>query len=184
MYFLIELITLCLSIIIVLKFGLSDKTIPALILTWVLIAASGIDYKHYILPDNLTMPTLWLGLIFNLNNTFISIHLAVISAVIGYSLFWLIAKAYLLTTKTEGIGYGDFKLYALFGAWIGVFMLPQMIIISSILALIIAVISKLASGRSLMKNHIPYGPFIAIAGYIALIYGDKINNWYLDSFVF
>ena len=143
-----------------------------------------IDYKHYILPDNLTIPTLWLGLIINLNNTFISIHLAVLSACIGYLLFWSIAKAYTLSTKKEGIGYGDFKLYALFGAWIGLFMLPQIIIISSFLAIFSALMAKLIFNRSLLSNPIPYGPFIAIAGYIALIYGDNINNWYLNFFVF
>tara|TARA_R110000868_G_C10946642_1_gene767464 strand:- start:54 stop:965 length:912 start_codon:yes stop_codon:yes gene_type:complete len=183
-YFFIEIITLCLSLIIVLKFGFSYKTLAALVLTWILIAASVIDYKHYILPDNLTIPTLWLGLIINLNNTFISIHLAVLSACIGYLLFWSIAKAYTLSTKKEGIGYGDFKLYALFGAWIGLFMLPQIIIISSFLAIFSALMAKLIFNRSLLSNPIPYGPFIAIAGYIALIYGDNINNWYLNFFVF
>lgn len=180
MYFLIEILTLILSLIVVIHFGASIQTISALFLTWSLIAASGIDYKHYLLPDNIIIPVLWLGLLVNINNTFIELKLAVISTCVGYLFFWIIAKIYTIITKREGIGYGDFKLYALFGAWIGMYMLPQIIIISSILAILVALIAKLINKRNLLNNPIPYGPFIAFAGYIALLYGNDINNWYIN----
>ena len=180
MYFFIEILTLLLSLLIVIKFGATFQTIAALFLTWSLIAASGIDYKYYLLPDNIIIPVLWLGLLVNLNDTFIDIKLAVISACIGYLFFWLIAKVYAILTKKEGIGYGDFKLYALFGAWIGLYMLPQIIIISSLLAVLFAFAAKLISKRNLLNNPIPYGPFIAFAGYVALLFGQEINNWYIN----
>lgn len=183
MYFFIEILTLILSLILVLRFGASLKTLFSLFLIWPLIAASVIDYKHYILPDNITLPLIWLGLLVNIDSIFIDLNLAVISACIGYIFFWLIAKIYTLLTKKEGIGYGDFKLYAVFGAWIGAYMLPLIIIVSSILAIIISVIAKIIFNRNFLNNPIPYGPFIAFAGYIALLFGNEINNWYINFLI-
>ena len=177
-YPLIEISTALLSLVIAQHFGVSLVTCYALILTWGLIALTMIDFDHMLLPDQIVLPLLWLGLVVNLSNGIVPIEDAVIGAIAGYtslfSIFWL----FKLATGKEGMGFGDFKLFALFGAWIGWQLLPLLILMASVVGAII--------GISLMifKNHqkgqaIPFGPYLAIAGWITLLWGDVIWSWYL-----
>lgn len=177
-YPLVETTTALLSLVVAIKFGVSVETLLLLILTWGLICLTLIDFDHMLLPDQIVMPLLWLGLLINLDNTFISINDAVIGAAVGYmslfSVFWL----FKLLTGKEGMGYGDFKLFALFGAWIGWQLLPILILMASVVGAVV--------GISLMvfKNHqreqaIPFGPYLAVAGWITLLWGESIWSWYL-----
>ena len=177
-YPLVETTTALLSLVVAIKFGVSVETLLLLILTWGLICLTLIDFDHMLLPDQIVMPLLWLGLLINLDNTFISIKDAVTGAAVGYmslfSVFWL----FKLLTGKEGMGYGDFKLFALFGAWIGWQLLPILILMASVVGAVV--------GISLMvfKNHqreqaIPFGPYLAVAGWITLLWGESIWSWYL-----
>ncbi len=181
-YPLIELSTALLSLVIAQHFGVTVMTCYALILTWGLVALTMIDFDHMLLPDQIVLPLLWLGLIVNLSNGLVPIEDAVIGAIAGYtslfSIFWL----FKLATGKEGMGFGDFKLFALFGAWIGWQLLPLLILMASVVGAVI--------GISLMifKNHqkgqaIPFGPYLAIAGWITLLWGDLIWSWYLAQII-
>ena len=178
-YPLVELATAILSVVIAANFGVTFTTLMLLVLTWGLICLTLIDYDHMLLPDQITLPLLWLGLLVNINGAIVPLSDAVIGAVAGYmslfSVFWL----FKLVTGKEGMGHGDFKLVAVFGAWIGWQLLPLLILMASAVGAII--------GISLMvfKNHqreqaIPFGPYLAIAGWITLIWGNGIWSWYLS----
>ncbi len=177
-YPLVEIATALLSLVIATQFGVSYETLLLLVLTWGLISLTLIDLDHMLLPDQIVMPLLWLGLLVNINSTFIPLSDAVIGAAIGYmslfSVFWL----FKLFTGKEGMGHGDFKLFALFGAWLGWQLLPILILMASVVGAVV--------GISLMifKNHqreqaIPFGPYLAIAGWITLLWGEGIWSWYL-----
>ena len=178
-YPLVELATAILSVVIAANFGVTFTTLMLLVLTWGLICLTLIDYDHMLLPDQITLPLLWLGLLVNINGAIVPLSDAVIGTVAGYmslfSVFWL----FKLVTGKEGMGHGDFKLVAVFGAWIGWQLLPLLILMASAVGAII--------GISLMvfKNHqreqaIPFGPYLAIAGWITLIWGNGIWSWYLS----
>jgi leader peptidase (prepilin peptidase)/N-methyltransferase len=178
-YPLVELTTAILSVVIAANFGVTFTTLMLLVLTWGLICLTLIDYDHMLLPDQITLPLLWLGLLVNINGAIVPLSDAVIGTVAGYmslfSVFWL----FKLVTGKEGMGHGDFKLVAVFGAWIGWQLLPLLILMASAVGAII--------GISLMvfKNHqreqaIPFGPYLAIAGWITLIWGNGIWSWYLS----
>jgi len=178
-YPIIELITGVLSVIIAWHFGWSMMTVGALLLTWTLIALSMIDFDHQLLPDNITLPVLWLGLIFNLAGVYTNLGSAVIGAVAGYLSLWSVFWLFKILTGKEGMGYGDFKLLALFGAWLGWQYLPQIILLSSIVGAIVGIGMIIIRGRD--KNiPIPFGPYLAIAGWISLLYGERINQAYLQ----
>lgn len=133
-----------------------------------------------LLPDQITLPLLWLGLLINLNGTYVSITDAVIGASAGYMSLWSVFWGFKILTGKEGMGYGDFKLLAVFGAWFGWQLLPLIILLSSIVGalvgLLLIVNKKINSG-----NPIPFGPYIALAGWIAMIWGENIVNWYLST---
>lgn len=179
-YPLVELTTAILSVVIAANFGVTYTTLFLLILTWGLICLTLIDLDHMLLPDQITMPLLWLGLIVNIGGTIVPLSDAVIGAIAGYmslfSIFWL----FKLITGKEGMGHGDFKLVALFGAWLGWQLLPLLILMASAVGAVI--------GISLMvfKNHqreqaIPFGPYLAVAGWITLLWGNGIWSWYLST---
>jgi len=181
-YPLVELSTALLSMVIAAHYGVTLTTLCLLILTWGLICLTLIDYDHMLLPDQITLPLLWLGLLVNINGAIVPLNDAVIGAVAGYmslfSIFWL----FKLVTGKDGMGHGDFKLVALFGAWIGWQLLPLLILMASAVGAVI--------GISLMvfKNHqreqaIPFGPYLAVAGFITLLWGNDIWSWYLSSLV-
>jgi leader peptidase (prepilin peptidase)/N-methyltransferase len=181
-YPLVESATAILSVIIAVHYGPTLSATYLIILTWGLIALTLIDLDHMLLPDQIVMPLLWFGLLINLNGTFVSINDAVIGAAVGYmslfGVFWL----FKLVTGKEGMGFGDFKLFALFGAWIGWQLLPLLILMASLVGAIV--------GISLMifKNHqreqaIPFGPYLAVAGWITILWGQNIWSWYLGYLI-
>ena len=180
-YLLVEIISMILSVIAALEFGPSYELLAVLVLTWFLIAISFIDIEHQILPDVLTIPLLWLGLLFNCWSFFTTTHDAILGAIFGYSFFWVIDKLFKLITRQEGIGEGDFKLLAASGAWLGWQLLPFIILCSSLLGLIIGS-SLLFVKKQSRKTPIPYAPFIAITIWIGAIWGFDITRDYLQLF--
>ncbi len=174
----IELLTSLLTLTVVLHYGLSWPALFALALTWNLIALSGIDFDHQYLPDNLTLPFIWLGLLLNTFNLYTDINSAVIGAIAGYLSLWTVYQLFKLVTKKEGMGYGDFKLLALFGAWFGWQSLGVIIILSSVAGAVIGISLILFKQQSFSKK-IPFGPYLAIAGWIFMIWGETINSSYL-----
>jgi len=178
-YPVIEFVTGLLSFVIAWHFGFTLEAFGALLLTWALIALSMIDFDHQILPDNMTLPVLWLGLLFNLGSVYTDIHSAVIGAIAGYLSLWTVFWMFKLLTGKEGMGYGDFKLLALFGAWLGWQFLPQIILLSSLVGAIIGISMIIFRGRD-RNIPIPFGPYLAIAGWISLLFGEEINQSYFQ----
>ncbi|MBP8119505.1 MAG: prepilin peptidase [Shewanella sp.] len=179
-YPIIEFITGLLVATLAWHFGPSWQFVFASILTFVLIALTGIDLDEMLLPDQMTLPLLWLGLIINLNHTFASPTDAVIGAAAGYLSLWSIFWLFKILTGKEGMGYGDFKLLAVFGAWLGWQMLPLVILLSSLVGAVVG-ITMIVSKRLKQGNPIPFGPYIAAAGWIALLFGQQIVDWYLST---
>jgi leader peptidase (prepilin peptidase)/N-methyltransferase len=151
--------------------------LSALILVWMLIAMSFIDLDTQLLPDELTLPLMWLGLLINLDGTFVPLRDAVIGAAAGYLFLWLVYWMFLAATGKEGIGYGDFKLLAALGAWMGWMMLPLIVLLSSVVGATFGLLMIALKGHQ-RDRPIPFGPFLAAAGLIALLLGQPIvNNW-------
>ncbi len=178
-YPVVELLTGLASVVVAYTFGVTIQTIAALIFTWVLIALTLIDLKKQLLPDSITIPLLWSGIILSLFNVFTDLNASVIGAIAGYMLLWSVYQLFKLLTKKEGMGFGDFKLLAALGAWAGYSYLPQIILISSVVGSIIG-ISMLVIGKTKQQQPIPFGPYLAIAGWIALLWGETINTTYLS----
>jgi len=173
----VELLTCVMSFTVVSTFGLSWLSLGYLVFTWMLIALALIDYDTMLLPDNMTLPLLWIGLLMNLvigtQGGAVGIEAAIIGAIAGYLLLWTVFWAFKLVTGKDGMGYGDFKLLAALGAWLGWQTLPITILLSAIAGLLIG------GGLMLTKvlkreNPIPFGPFLAIAGWIMLIWRDAL----------
>jgi len=178
-YPIIELSTALLSVVIANHFGVTLETVSALILTYALIALSMIDFDHQLLPDDITLPLLWIGLFLNIFGIFTDLQSSVIGAISGYLALWSVFWLFKLLTGKEGMGYGDFKLLAVFGGWLGWQFLPQIILLSSLVGAIIGIALIITLGRD--KNiPIPFGPYLAIAGWISLLYGEEINQSYLQ----
>jgi len=176
----VEALTGVLSVVVVYHMGGQIETLFALLLTWTLIALSGIDFDHQLLPDNITLPMLWLGLFLSLFNIFTDPVSSITGAIAGYLFLWSIYQLFKLLTGKEGMGFGDFKLLALFGAWLGWQYLPLIILGSSLVGAIIGSSMIIFVKRD--KNiPIPFGPYLAIAGWIALLWGDQLNNLYLSK---
>ena len=179
-YPIIEAFTSLMSVIVAWHFGYAPETIFALLLTWSLIALSFIDIDHHLLPDSIILPLLWLGLLLSLFGLFADSHASIIGAVAGYLVLWSVYHLFKLATGKEGMGFGDFKLLALFGAWLGWQYLPLIILLSSLVGAVIGISMMIIAKR----NHnipIPFGPYLALAGWIALLWGDQINALYLNS---
>lgn len=159
-------------------FGLTWQTGATMLLTWALIALTFIDFDHQYLPDNITLPFLWLGLLLNINNMYTDIQSAVIGAVAGYLTLWSVYVIFKRLTGKEGMGYGDFKLLAMLGAWLGWQFLPAIVLISSLVGSIVGI--TLIVFRKHERNiPIPFGPYLATAGWITLLWGNDINQAYL-----
>jgi leader peptidase (prepilin peptidase)/N-methyltransferase len=174
----IELLSAALTLAVVVQFGLSPQTLPALILTWCLIALAVIDLDTQLLPDRITLPLVWFGLILSLFGVFAGSADAIIGAVAGYLTLWTVFHVFRLLTGKEGMGYGDFKLLAVFGAWLGWASLPQILLLSALTGAVVGV-GLIISGRHARGEPMPFGPFIAAAGWISLMWGDQINAAYL-----
>ncbi|MCF7716748.1 prepilin peptidase [Aeromonas jandaei] len=179
-YPLVELFTALLSVAVAMVISPGWGTLAALLLTWVLVALTFIDLDKMLLPDQLTLPLLWGGLLFNLIGGFAPLADAVIGAMAGYLVLWSLYWAFKLLTGKEGMGYGDFKLLAALGAWLGWQALPIILLLSSLVGAIIG-ISLIALRKHHQGNPIPFGPYLAIAGWIALLWGDTITRWYLTT---
>ncbi|MBI2295304.1 MAG: prepilin peptidase [Betaproteobacteria bacterium] len=163
------------------RFGLSLAAFGALVFAWTMIALTFIDLDTFYLPDNITLPLLWTGLLFNLGTTFTDIASAVIGAAAGYLILWAVFWAYKFATGKEGMGYGDFKLLAAIGAWLGWKMLPLVILLSSFVGAVVG-IALIVFARHGRNVPIPFGPYLAIAGVVALFHGAAINHYYLRLF--
>ncbi|CEG56975.1 prepilin peptidase [Legionella fallonii] len=177
-YPLIELLTLLLSLYASWHFGLTLQLPFALLGIWLLICLIFIDLDHQLLPDNLTLSLLWVGLIANTQNLFTTLPIAVLSAVAAYISLWLFIKLFYLITGKIGMGHGDFKLFAAFGAWFGWQYLPLILLFSSITGAIIGSIYLSVNNKS-KETTIPFGPFLCIAGLASMFWGQAIINWYL-----
>ena len=179
-YPLVELLTGILFAVTIWHFGPNLQGLTALFLTAMLVAMAGIDIDTQLLPDNMTIPLMWAGVL----ASFWSIHTDLVSSVIGamagYLILWSIYHLFRLLTGKEGMGYGDFKLLAALGAWMGWQMLPLTILLSSVVGAVVGLV-LMGTGRMKRDKPMPFGPFIAAAGWIALIWGEKIMNFYIGS---
>ena len=179
-YPLVELATALLSLWSVYYFGWNSAGIFSLILLWYLIALTLIDADTYLLPDSLTLPLLWMGLIFNSASLYADLSSAIWGAVIGYGILWSVYWLFKIITGKEGMGFGDFKLLAALGAWMGWQDIPMIIVMSSFVGAVIGIAGILIVGRDKNKP-LPFGPYLAIAGWITFIWGDQLHAWY-DSY--
>lgn len=178
-YPIVEVITAVLSVVVAAHFGFGWPALAALFFTWALIALSMIDFDHQLLPDNITLPFLWIGLTLSLWNIFTDSHSAIIGALAGYISLWSVYWIFKKLTGKEGMGFGDFKLLAMLGAWMGWQLLPVIILLSSMVGAVVGITMIMFRGRD--KNiPIPFGPYLAAAGWIALLWGNELVNAYLQ----
>jgi len=173
----IEALTGLLSVLVAWQFGFSGHTLLGLLLTWSLIALSFIDIDHQLLPDSITLPLTWLGLLLSLSHWFTDAHASIIGAAAGYLFLWSVYHIFKLTTGKEGMGYGDFKLLAMLGAWLGWQYLPQIVLLSTLAGALLGV-AMIVVGNQERSKPIPFGPYLALAGWIALLWGQRINQLY------
>lgn len=178
-YPIVEATTAVLSVVTALHFGYSLQTAMALLFTWALVPLFLIDFDHQILPDSITLPLLWGGLFLSLFDVFVDSHASIIGAVAGYLSLWSIYHLFKLLTGKEGMGYGDFKLLAAIGAWVGWQALPVVILFSSVVGAVIGILLIVIKGRD-HSQPIPFGPFLAAAGWMTLLWGNDIIQLYLQ----
>ncbi len=177
-YPLVEALTGVLLGLVAYEFGYSTTTIFAWIFTLAMITLTFIDFDTQLLPDDITLPLLWLGLLFNLNGGFADLKSAVIGAAVGYLILWSVYWLFKLVTGKEGMGYGDFKLLAAIGAWFGWQLIPAVILLSSVLGATIGIGLILMRGKT-GNTAIPFGPFLALGGIAALFFGQQLASFYL-----
>ena len=185
-YPVVELVTALLSAAVVWRFGWHWQSVAALLVTWALVALTVIDLDHQILPDAITLPLLWLGLLASLAwhaglapPLPTDPHSAIVGAVAGYLSLWSVYWAFKLLTGKEGMGYGDFKLFGALGAWMGWQMLPLVLLLSAFTGAVVGIALIVARGRD-RNIPIPFGPYLAAAGWIALMWGPQIVGGYLS----
>jgi len=159
-------------------FGVTWLSAFAILYIWALLALSFIDADTTLLPDDITLPLMWLGLLINLGGLFADSRSALLGAAGGYLILWLVYWAFKLMTGKEGMGYGDFKLLAAIGAWLGWQMLPLVILLSAIVGTVVGIAGIVIQGRE-RGAKLPFGPYLAMAGFIALFWGKQLNLWYL-----
>jgi leader peptidase (prepilin peptidase)/N-methyltransferase len=176
-YPLVELFTAIVSVTIGWHFGVGLQAMAALLLSWCLIAASGIDISHKLLPDNITLPLLWLGILLSLFDVFVSLQDSVLGVMLGYMSLWTVFILFKLFTGKEGMGYGDFKLLAMLGAWLGWKPLFVVILTSSLVGAIVG-ISMILLKKTSRDTQIPFGPYLAAAGWMTLLWGDPLMRFY------
>ena len=165
------------------RFGFSATALGATLFIWFTIALAFIDQETGLLPDDLTLPLVWIGLLLNLGSAFASIQDAVIGAVAGYLALWLVYQGFKLATGKEGMGYGDFKMNAAVGAFLGWKMLPLVILLSSLVGLAFGALQMFAArGRWDAGFRFHFGPYLAIAGIVAMFWGEPLMRWYLQRF--
>lgn len=175
----VEACTALITLLVALHFGVTLQALLAALLSWALIALAGIDLDTQLLPDDITLPFLWLGILANMFGLFTDIYSSLFGVMAGYLVLWSVYMGFKLLTGKEGMGFGDFKLLAMLGGWLGWQMLPLIIILSSAVGAVVGV------GLMLFRNHarsepIPFGPYLAAAGWLALLYGHTIMAAYLN----
>ena len=181
-YPLIELLSSALSIAAAWHFGFGIKLLFVLPFIWMLIVLFFIDLKHQILPDSITLSLLWLGLIANTQEIFTPLSHAVLSAAGAYLSLWLFIKLFYVITGKVGMGNGDFKLFAAFGAWFGATLLPLILVLASLAGAIIGII-YLSYHQKTKETPIPFGPFLCVSALVALFFGQSMMGWYLQLFL-
>ena len=179
-YPLIETLTGILAGLIAWRFGYSGMAVAAWVFAFALIALTFIDFDTQLLPDSITLPLLWLGLLFNLDGGFTDLRSAVVGAMAGYLILWSIYWLFKLITGKEGMGYGDFKLLAAIGAWFGWQLLPAVILLSSLVGSVIG-IGLIVLARRGRNVPMPFGPYLALGGVCALFWGPQISKFYLGA---
>ena len=177
----VELLTGLLSAGLAWHYGFGMAALGALLFLWAMIALTFIDADTQLLPDAITLPLLWLGLLFNLGATYVPLDQAVVGAVAGYLSLWSVYWLFKLATGKEGMGFGDFKLLAAIGAWAGWQALPVTILLSSVVGAVIGIALMIAAKRG-HSVPMPFGPYLAIAGTLALVYGQELNRIYLGLY--
>jgi len=180
-YPLVELLTALASAAIAWKLGFGWPLAAGLAFTWILIAASGIDARTQLLPDQLTLPLLWLGLLLSLVSMFVTPTIAIVGAAIGYLSLWSVYWLFKLATGKEGMGYGDFKLLAALGAWMGPMSLLPIVLLSSLIGALVGGTMLALRGQD-RSTPIPFGPFIAAAGWVWFVLGDRLGAVYQAYF--
>ena len=181
-YPIVELVCALASAVVAWKFGPGWPAVAGLVFTWLLLAMSGVDARTQLLPDSMTLPLLWLGLLLSLVPLFVAPAQAIVGAAVGYLALWLVYWGFKLLTGKEGMGHGDFKLLAALGAWMGVVSLLPIVLLSSLVGAIIGVVMLSVRGQD-RSVPIPFGPFLAAAGWIWFVAGDWISAWYLGMFL-
>ena len=179
-YPLVEALTGVLSGYIAWRYGFTWQTLALLVFVWSMIALAFIDLDTFYLPDDITLPLVWAGLLANMGGLFVDLQSAVIGAIAGYLALWLVFWGYKLATGKDGMGYGDFKLLAAIGAWLGWKMLPVVILLSSLVGAIVG-ISLIVFARHGRNVPIPFGPYLVLGGLIALFWGDQLLHYYLQT---
>ena len=178
-YPIVEGVSAVLSAYAAWHFGFGLAAVAAILFVWALIALTFIDFDTQLLPDDITLPLLWLGIIFNMFGTFTTLSNSVTGAIAGYLVLWCVYWGFKLTTGKEGMGYGDFKLLAAIGAWLGWSMLPLVIMLSSVVGAVVG-ITLIVVARHGRNIPIPFGPYLAGGGLIALFWGPKLTQSYLQ----
>lgn len=179
-YPLVELLTAILFVVTIWHFGPNLQGLSALFLTAMLIAMAGIDLDHQLLPDNMTIPLMWAGILLSFWSVHVDLAASVTGAIAGYLVLWTIYHLFRLLTGKEGMGYGDFKLLAALGAWMGWQMLPLVVLLSSVVGAVVGLV-LMGTGKLKRDKPMPFGPFIAAAGWIGLIWGERIIDFYTRS---
>lgn len=174
----VEILTAALTLLVAHKFGPTWSALWAFGLVWALIALAFIDADTTLLPDDITLPLLWAGLLVNAFGAFVDLKSAVFGAIGGYLVLWSVFWMFKLLTGKDGMGYGDFKLLAALGAWLGWQMLPVVILLSAAVGALVGIVGILLFGRE-KGAKLPFGPYLAAAGFIALMWGRVLNDWYL-----
>lgn len=177
-YPLTELLSAVLSAAVAWHYGFGESAGYALIFTWALLCLALIDLEHQLLPDAIVLPLLWLGLLLSLGEVYVDSHTAIIGAAAGYLVLWSVYHLFRLATGKEGMGYGDFKLLAALGAWAGWKMLPLVILLSSLVGALAGIGLIVLGGRD-RNIPMPFGPFLAAAGWITLLWGQPLVGFYL-----
>ena len=180
-YPIVEFVTMLLSLIVAWQFGPTPQALLGIVVTWFLVSMTMIDIDHQLLPDSLTLPLMWIGLLAALSPVFADLRESVIGAAAGYMILWSVYQLFKMVTGKEGMGYGDFKLLAALGALLGWQALPVIILLSSLVGAFVGVGIIAMTGRD--KNiPIPFGPYLAAAGWIAMIWGESLSSWYYGFF--
>ena len=175
----VELLVALLSVFVVYQYGFTWLSLALLVFTWFLVVLTMIDFDHQLLPDDLTLPLLWLGLLVNSQGMLTDLESAVFGAIGGYLVLWCVYWGFKLLTGKEGMGYGDFKLLAALGAWMGWQALPQIILLSSLVGAVVGIV-LIVLRRQDRSTPIPFGPYLAGAGFINLLWGDGLTSLFFS----